>query len=391
MKKSDFHYDLPPELIAQAPLEKRTDARLLILTPQETIHGHIPDILDYLSPTDLLVFNNTKVFPARLYGHKETGGKVEFLVETLLPDKQFWAMAKSSKALRKGMIIKVPVTPAQAGVQGPTGAVPVHPARAFAPQEQTNAKGIVENSPSCEFFPRLRGNDEEFATIEIIEQQHDRFLCQLHSDLSLIDFLNLHGHMPLPPYIHRADTAADKDRYQTVFAKEIGAIAAPTAGLHFDETLLQKIKAKNINTAFVTLHVGAGTFQPLRADNIEDHHMHTEWMNVSQDTCDKISEAKARGGRVIAIGTTVVRCLETAAQSGQLQPYEGNTNIFIYPPYTFKAVDVLFTNFHLPESTLLMLVCAFGGYDRMMHAYHEAVKCGYRFFSYGDAMLIFPY
>ncbi len=338
MKKSDFNFDLPKELIAQHPSKKRTGSRLLALNKNtgETQDLQFPDIIQFLNKGDLLVFNNTKVIPARLYGKKITGGKVEVFIERLLDDNSAIAMFKSSK-------------PIKLGIQIYFGEQTVLP---------TARKGM--------FF--------------LIETQNDASLTQLMDEF---------GHMPLPPYIQREDELEDKSRYQTVYAKKKGAVAAPTAGLHFDEELLQQIKAKGINTAYVTLHVGAGTFQPVKTDSINDHIMHKEWLQVSEEVAKSVKQTKASGNKVIAVGTTAVRCLETASQSGEIKSYTGDTNIFIYPGYQFKVVDKLLTNFHLPESTLIMLVSAMCGRENTLNAYKHAVKQKYRFFSYGDGMFIY--
>ena len=337
MKRTDFHYDLPPELIAQMPLDQRSASRLLRFDKQS---GHLNDhefndLPDMLNRGDLLVFNNTKVIPARLFGVKASGGRVEILVERLLNKHQCLAQVRASKSPKPGgMLI-------------------------------------------------LEGGHE----LQVLGRQGSFFQLQAVGD-DLMKLLLKFGHMPLPPYITREDTSFDRHRYQTVFAETAGAVAAPTAGLHFDQNLLDRLKAGGIESATVTLHVGAGTFQPVRVDNIEDHEMHAEWLDVSQSTCDAVEACKARGGRVIAVGTTAVRSLETAAQSGSLKPYCGDSRIFIYPPYDFRVIDALITNFHLPESTLLMLVSALAGRLRTLAAYRHAVEQGYRFFSYGDAMLV---
>lgn len=338
MNISEFNYHLPPDLIAQFPLPHRSASRLLVLQKNT---GHIQhklftDLSLLLNENDLLIFNNTKVIPARLFGVKTSGGKVEILVEKILSEQRILAQVKTSKTLKPG------------------------------------AKIILANNFELEFIAR----------------QDDLFELRVLSERPVLEILNVIGHIPLPPYIERADEKFDEERYQTVYATQEGAVAAPTAGLHFDENLLQQLKDKKIEFGFVTLHVGAGTFQPVRVENIAEHKMHAEYLEVSQEVCEKIKACKKRGGRVVAVGTTVVRALETAAQVGELKPYQGETSIFIYPGYSFKIIDTLITNFHLPKSTLLMLVCAFAGYDFMLTAYREAVKEKYRFFSYGDAMVI---
>lgn len=341
MQLSDFHYYLPPELIAHYPQAQRSASRLLSLDglTGQTEHFIFSEISRLLRPKDLLVFNNTKVLPARLFGHKETGGKVELLIERLVNANEAITQIRASKSPKAGMKIGV------------------------------DADNWLE----------VIGREGEF--------------YQIRSSENLYDLLERYGHMPLPPYIEREDELLDRERYQTVYAKEPGAVAAPTAGLHFDEALLQKIKELGIETAYVTLHVGAGTFQPVRVNNIADHRMHFERIEVSNIVCEQVNAAKERGGRVIAVGTTSVRCLETAAlraeESGQrMVPYQGDTSIFIYPGYRFRSVDAMVTNFHLPESTLLMLVSAFAGREHVLQAYQEAIDSQYRFFSYGDAMFI---
>ena len=298
-------------------------------------------MLDKLNPGDLLVFNNTRVIPARLFGRKASGGKIEVLVERMLDDKRILAHIRASKAPKPGAEL-------------------------------------------------LLGDDESIKATMVA--RHDAlFEVAFDDERSVLDILNAIGHMPLPPYIDRPDEDADRELYQTVYSEKPGAVAAPTAGLHFDEPLLAKLRDKGIEMAFVTLHVGAGTFQPVRVDTIEDHIMHSEYAEVPQDVVDAVLAAKARGNRVIAVGTTSVRSLESAAQAAKndlIAPFFGDTQIFIYPGYKYQVIDALVTNFHLPESTLIMLVSAFAGYKNTMHAYHEAVKAEYRFFSYGDAMFI---
>ncbi|MFM2667403.1 tRNA preQ1(34) S-adenosylmethionine ribosyltransferase-isomerase QueA [Vibrio mediterranei] len=345
MQVSDFHFDLPDELIARHPKAERSSSRLLQLTGNtgEVVDGSFTDIVDQVQPGDLLVFNNTRVIPARMFGRKASGGKIEVLVERMLDDKRVLAHVRSSKAPK----------------------------------------------PGTELF--LGENDEYQA---LMVARHDAlFEVEMQSEKTVLDILNDIGHMPLPPYIDRPDEDADKERYQTVYNEKPGAVAAPTAGLHFDDAVLEKIKAKGVNFAYVTLHVGAGTFQPVRVENINDHHMHAEYVEVPQEVVDAINETKANGGRIIAVGTTSVRSLESAAQDAlkngtELVPFFGDTEIFIFPGYEYQLVDCLVTNFHLPESTLIMLVSAFAGYDNVMSAYHHAVEQKYRFFSYGDAMFI---
>lgn len=336
MRVADFHFDLPESLIARHPLAERRASRLLVLDgPSGALeHRRFSDLLDYLEPGDLMVFNNTRVIPARLFGQKATGGKLEILVERVLDSERVLAHVRSSKSPKPG------------------------------------ARILIEGAGEAEMLAR-----------------HDA-LFELRFSEPVLPLLERVGHMPLPPYIDRPDEAADRERYQTVYAQRAGAVAAPTAGLHFDEALLAAIRAKGVETAFVTLHVGAGTFQPVRVERIEDHHMHSEWLEVGQDVVDAVAACRARGGKVIAVGTTSVRSLESAARDGVLKPFSGDTDIFLYPGRPFHVVDALVTNFHLPESTLLMLVSAFAGYPETMAAYAAAVEQGYRFFSYGDAMFI---
>ncbi|MCP5016617.1 MAG: tRNA preQ1(34) S-adenosylmethionine ribosyltransferase-isomerase QueA [Ketobacter sp.] len=338
MKRTDFHYELPERLIARYPMPQRSGSRLLCMDRQAgTLQDQrFTDLVSWLKPGDLLVFNNTRVIPARVFGQKETGGKVEVLVERITGPDSCLAHVRASKSPKPGSRI------------------------------------LVEGAGS------------------LLMEGRQGDLFQLRSQQGeLLDWLQKVGHMPLPPYIDRADESLDQERYQTVYASNPGAVAAPTAGLHFDEALLETLKRQGVATTFVTLHVGAGTFQPVRADDIRDHNMHSEWLQVDADTVAKVRQTKAEGGRVIAVGTTSVRCLETAArETGQIAPFTGETDIFIYPGYTFNVIDGLVTNFHLPESTLIMLVSALAGREPVLSAYQHAVEQEYRFFSYGDAMLI---
>jgi S-adenosylmethionine:tRNA ribosyltransferase-isomerase len=345
MQRTDFSYDLPEELIAQHPLEQRSASRLLVLDGASgaVAHRGFRDLVELLGPEDLLVFNDTRVLPARLFGVKETGGRVEILIERLTGENTALAHVRASKTPKPGG--RITITDEQAGRDGD-------------------------------------------AQVTVIGREGDLFALQ--SDEPLGPLLARVGHMPLPPYIDREDALADRERYQTVYAAKDGAVAAPTAGLHFDEELFERLDAKGVQRGFVTLHVGAGTFQPVRADDIRDHEMHAEYLEVSEELCAQIEDTRRRGGRVVAVGTTAVRSLETAAADGQLQPYIGDTQLFIYPGYVFRCVDALITNFHLPESTLLMLISAFAGRDHVLSAYEEAVRERYRFFSYGDAMFITP-
>jgi len=343
MRVTDFTFELPESLIAHYPQAERSSCRLLSLDgPTGALtHCTFTDLLDKLNPGDLLVFNNTRVIPARLFGRKASGGKIEVLVERMLDDKRILAHIRASKAPKPGAEL-------------------------------------------------LLGDDESIKATMVA--RHDAlFEVEFNDERSVLDILNAIGHMPLPPYIDRPDEDADRELYQTVYSEKPGAVAAPTAGLHFDDPLLAKLRDKGIEMAFVTLHVGAGTFQPVRVDTIEDHIMHSEYAEVPQDVVDAVLAAKARGNRVIAVGTTSVRSLESAAQAAKndlIEPFFGDTQIFIYPGYKYQVIDALVTNFHLPESTLIMLVSAFAGYKNTMRAYHEAVKAEYRFFSYGDAMFI---
>jgi S-adenosylmethionine:tRNA ribosyltransferase-isomerase len=340
LKKSDFHYDLPPGLIAQAPLPERSASRLLVVPPAPAplCELGIRDLPQLLQPGDLLVFNDTRVIPARLLGTKATGGRIEILIERLLPNNEARAQIGASKSPRAGSRIAL------------------------------DAGGEAE----------VLGRDGEF------------YRLRFHVPESLEGWLLHAGRLPLPPYIHRDPDAADDERYQTVFARETGAVAAPTAGLHFDQALLDALRARGVESGHVTLHVGAGTFQPVRVDELSEHRMHSEWLNVGAALVEQVRRTRANGGRVIAVGTTVVRALESALREGELQPFAGETSIFILPGYRIRSVDALLTNFHLPESTLLMLVSAFAGRQRIMAAYAHAIRERYRFFSYGDAMLLFP-
>ena len=338
MKLSDFRVDIPDELIAQFPPEVRGESRLLCVDggSGHLLDSHFSDLPDLLQPGDLLVFNNTRVMKARLYGRKQTGGKVEVLIERIIDDHNAIAHLKASKSPKAGALLNI--GDADVRVTGRAGAL------------------FTLWSPHLSFTELMK----------------DR------------------GHMPLPPYISREDADADRERYQTVYAEHEGAVAAPTAGLHFTPQIMNQLQEVGVEFAWVTLHVGAGTFQPVRVDDLSRHVMHKEWLEVSPQVCDQVEAAKARGGRVVAVGTTSVRALETASAGGKCEPYTGDTQLFITPGFQFHVVDMLLTNFHLSESTLLMLVSAFAGYEEIMHAYQHAVKQQYRFFSYGDAMLIKP-
>ena len=338
MQVKDFSFDLPEELIASFPLEQRSASRLLSVAGNsgEITHGQFTDVLEIIQPGDLMVFNDTRVIPARLFGQKESGGKVEVLVERILDAQRALAHVRSSRSPKAG---------AKLSLEG----------------------GIH---------------------VEVLGRHENLFELEFQVEGGLVAALEQHGHMPLPPYMKREDQLSDRERYQTVYNKKPGAVAAPTAGLHFDDALLAKLEDKGVDKAFVTLHVGAGTFQPVKVDNIDEHVMHAEYIEVSAEVCEKVKQTRARGGRVIAVGTTSVRSLESASQSGEIQPFMGDSDIFIFPGYSFKSVDAMITNFHLPESTLLMLVSAFSGFEHIQQAYKEAVAQRYRFFSYGDAMFL---
>lgn len=338
MKTSDFDFDLPPELIAQFPTQERSQSRLLHLDGASgaLADGRFGDLPQFLKPGDLLVFNDTRVIKARLYGVKDSGGKLEVLIERVLDEHHALAHIRASHAPKPG-------------------------------------SGLL-----------LAG--EIAATVE--ERQGELYRLRFAGETPLLELLERYGSLPLPPYITHAPEALDETRYQTVYAREPGAVAAPTAGLHFDPAMLETLEKMGVKTAYVTLHVGAGTFQPVRVEEISEHHMHSEWYTVPQWTVDSIRLARAEGGRVMAVGTTSLRALESAAAGGELEAGSGETNIFIFPGYRFKVVERLLTNFHLPKSTLLMLVSAFGGMENIRRAYRHAVENRYRFFSYGDAMLI---
>jgi len=338
MRRSDFQYDLPETLIALHPGEKRSASRLLCIDPpgDEFRDARFQDFPAMLMPGDLLVFNDTRVIPARLQGNKESGGRVEVLVERITGEHEVLAHVRASK------------------------------------------------SPG----PGTRLILAEAVTVEVKGRVDDLFRIKFPPNQSVMEVLQAYGHVPLPPYIKRADEPADHERYQTIYARVPGAVAAPTAGLHFDADIMQQLAAHGIETAFVTLHVGAGTFQPVRVENLASHVMHNEYYEVDKATIQKIAETRRNGGRVVAVGTTVVRTLESAARTGGPVACQGETSLFITPGYRFQCVDALLTNFHLPESTLLMLVCAFAGYQRTLSAYRHAIAEGYRFYSYGDAMFI---
>ncbi len=342
MLRTDFHFDLPESLIAQVPLENRVASRLLQLEKQgDQIHDRVfAEVGELLRPGDLLVFNDTRVIPARLFGRKSSGGRVEVLIERVLDEHRVLAQMRSSKPSRQGT--------------------------------------------------RLRLEDSFDA--EVIARHDDLFELRFADEKPVLELLENYGRIPLPPYITREADTADRECYQTCYANAPGAVAAPTAGLHFTPALMQQLADRGIQQGFVTLHVGAGTFQPVRAERVEDHRLHSERIEVNAELVEQIARVKAAGGRVVAVGTTTVRSLESAARqsvsAAELQPFHGESDIFIYPGYEFQVVDALITNFHLPESSLLMLVSAFAGQERILAAYRHAVQQSYRFFSYGDAMFL---
>jgi len=348
MKLSDFQYNLPEELIAHYPEPERSSSRLLHLNRRTgaVAHHHFHELTDFLHEDDLLVFNNTRVIAARLLGHKASGGRIEVLIERVLNEHEALAQIRASKSPKPGM------------------------------------KLIFD------------GNDPaEQLGADVLGRQGDFFHLRFPGEQSLLKSLEKFGHIPLPPYIKRPDEGSDRERYQTVYSSQPGAVAAPTAGLHFDQVLLDALADKGIDQGFITLHVGSGTFQPVRVENVLEHPMHSELIDVPQSVCAQVQACKQRGGRVIAVGTTSVRSLESAARktgtsAQNLLPYQGETRIFIYPGFEFQVVDAMITNFHLSESTLMMLVSAFAGRNNIMVAYQRAIEARYRFFSYGDAMLI---
>ncbi|NVK54043.1 MAG: tRNA preQ1(34) S-adenosylmethionine ribosyltransferase-isomerase QueA [Alteromonadaceae bacterium] len=342
MKLSDFSFTLPEHLIAKHPTAQRTASRLLHLSGKtgDIQHHQFTQMIDLVEPGDLLVFNNTRVIPARLLGQKASGGKVEVLVERIIDDHNALAHVRASKAPKPGTTL------------------------------------ILESAVNA----------------TVTGRQDALFELRFEGDSTVLEQLEAYGHMPLPPYIDRADDSNDRERYQTVYNQTPGAVAAPTAGLHFDEDILAALKAKQVNLAYVTLHVGAGTFQPVRVDNVLEHKMHSEFAIVPDEVVAAVRATKAAGKRVIAVGTTSVRSLESAAVQAKpediLDAFNADTDIFIYPGYDFKVVDAMFTNFHLPESTLIMLISAFAGRDNVLNAYGEAIEKEYRFYSYGDSMFI---
>ena len=336
MDRAEFHYDLPTDLVAQQPLPERSASRLLVVRGDSTEDRRFAELPRFLGPGDLLVLNDTRVIRARLRGQKPTGGKVEVLLERITGPRTATAQIRASRSPRHGA-------------------------------ELSLANG---------------------SRVRVVGRHGSLFRLQFSSDIEPL--LEAHGEVPLPPYIRRRVAPEDRDRYQTVYARDDGSVAAPTAGLHFDAVLLQTLRQRGVETAFLTLHVGIGTFVPVRTQRIEDHRLHSEWCRVTPELCAQVQRARQRGGRVVAVGTTTVRALESAAADGLLQPFDGETSLYIRPGFRFRVVDALITNFHLPESSLLMLVCAFAGRERMLAAYRHAVAQRYRFFSYGDAMLIEP-
>jgi S-adenosylmethionine:tRNA ribosyltransferase-isomerase len=337
MRKSDFHYELPAELIAQQPLPQRSESRLLCLKENSAYRDCcFSDLPSLLRAGDVLVFNDTRVVPARLLGTKATGGRAEVLIERLLEGNRALAQVRVSKPPRPGQRLDF---------EGGLGA-------------------------------------------RVVQRVSEFYELAFETETPLLEALKRVGHIPLPPYIDRADLPGDRERYQTVYARVPGAVAAPTAGLHFDAAMLERLRGLGVEEVFVTLHVGAGTFQPLRGAEVESQRLHAERIDVPAATCEVVNRAHAEGRRVIAVGTTVVRAIETAARNGKLEPYHGETDIFIYPGYRFQIIDALITNFHLAQSSLLMLVCAFAGTERVLGAYRHAVEQRYRFFSYGDAMFL---
>ena len=338
MKKSDFYYHLPQTLIAQKPLAHVSASRLLLLdkTSGAITDGLFGDFIELLGPGDLLVLNDTKVIPARLYGRKASGGKVEILIERIEAGQMALAHVKAGKAPKAG-------------------------------------SQLILDKTVC----------------QVLGRENDLFRLQFETGVNILELLAEIGHIPLPPYITRADDSEDLERYQTLFARQAGAVAAPTAGLHFDQAVLDRLDSRGVAKAFVTLHVGSGTFQPVRVEDLSEHVMHKEYYQVPKETVAAVRQTRAGGGRVVAVGTTAVRALESASAGGELQAGFGDTDLFIMPGYRFKSVDAMLTNFHLPESTLLMLISAFAGYQAVMNAYQHAIDRQYRFFSYGDAMAIF--
>ncbi|MEZ5492521.1 MAG: tRNA preQ1(34) S-adenosylmethionine ribosyltransferase-isomerase QueA [Gammaproteobacteria bacterium] len=388
MQTSDFDYQLPDELIALYPPANRSDSRLLCLDKQsgEVQHRVFRELPDLLGPNDLLVFNNTRVIPARLFGHKESGGKIELLMERLVSERAALCQIRASKSPKPGTRLLFPAAPEEQGsIEAAAESPPRGPAERSA---ESSAGSSTEHSVENPTQSAAESSAQVSVPATVTGREGEFFRVEFDCEQGLVAYLQAAGHMPLPPYIRREDQLADRERYQTVYGQIPGAVAAPTAGLHFDQPLLQRLEEVGVEKAFVTLHVGAGTFQPVRVDNVEKHRMHSEWLRVPESVVTQIETCKERGGRVIAVGTTCVRSLETAARSGSLAPFEGETDIFIYPGFHFRVVDAMITNFHLPQSTLLMLVSAFSDKEKILGAYNQAIEERYRFFSYGDAMFI---
>ena len=385
---SDYRYELPPELIAQAPLPERSASRLLVVDGARREHRSITDLPALLEPGDHLVFNDTRVVPARLRGRKASGGQTELMLERLLSDGRAQVKLRASKSPKPGARLLFGVAAERAAAASPDAPLP-----STAPEKGEGERAGASPGASA---PPLSSGAAAGASLalDVIGREGDLFeVAGASADDELGAYLDAHGEIPLPPYIERAPDAEDALRYQTVYAREPGAVAAPTAGLHFDEALLDALAARGLTRSHVTLHVGAGTFQPVRVDDPAEHVMHAERLVVTSETVEAVAAARERGGRVVAVGTTAVRALESAAAAngGTLAPHVGETRLFLTPGSPFHVVDALLTNFHLPESTLLMLVAAFAGLDRTLAAYREAVADRYRFFSYGDAMLVWPH
>lgn len=352
---SDYWYDLPASLIAQTPLHNRSDSRLMVVEGVNHQHLHVRDLPTLLKPGDHLVFNDTRVIPARLFGMKHSGGKIEMMLERVTDEGLVLAKIRASKAPKPGSLINL--------------------------HSRSESADEHSSEPANTIAARIVQRHGDLFELESAESANE----------DLIAFIEQFGEIPLPPYIDRVPDKTDQERYQTVYAEKPGAVAAPTAGLHFDNALFDALDNAGITHSFITLHVGAGTFQPVRVENPAEHVMHAERVTVTEAAVARINDARDRGGRVIAVGTTSVRALEaSAAATGRLQPYQGETRLFLTPGARFNAVDGIFTNFHLPESTLLMLIAAFAGLDETLAAYRQAVSSEYRFFSYGDAMLVWP-
>jgi S-adenosylmethionine:tRNA ribosyltransferase-isomerase len=372
LRTDEFDFQLPQRLIAQHPSERRGASRLLHVCGNALHDRQFGDLPGLVREHDLLVLNDTRVLKARLFGTKQSGGRVEVMVERLLGEHEVLAQIRASKPPKPGSKLKLAAEGSPRSSGAPTGG-----ANSARPKVGGGLPAFGVPLAGAEHLP-----------VTVLGREGEFYRLRFDSMESVPALLERYGRLPLPPYITHAADAGDEERYQTVFARQPGAVAAPTAGLHFDEAMLDALRARGAQIGYVTLHVGAGTFQPVRAENIEEHTMHSERYAIPQETVEAVHQAQARGGRVIAVGTTSLRALESAAMQGELVAGERETDIFITPGYRFKVVDVLLTNFHLPRSTLLMLVCAFGGMNEMLAAYRHAVEREYRFFSYGDAMLI---